>query len=246
VVQARDFNDVEAEPLELTLVVEPLWWQRAVVRSSTLLLIVLLAAIAVMAYNRNLRRRKDHLQRQVDKRTAELNSLNTRLTELSYRDPLTGLANRRSLTADAYEILDDAARRGVPVGVVLLDIDGFKPYNDRHGHLAGDSALQVVAQLLREGVRSGDRVARFGGEEFVCLLPGADADATQRIADNLRTEIQRRTPEALDTSGVTISAGIVSAIPKGADALPGLLHRADLALYEAKRAGRNRVIDGDR
>ncbi|MBY6204229.1 diguanylate cyclase [Halomonas denitrificans] len=246
VVQARDFADVEAKPLELTVAVEPLWWQRTVVRSAAALLIVALAAIGVMAYNRSLRHRQDQLQRQVDKRTAELNALNTRLTELSYRDPLTGLANRRSLTADAFEILEDAARRGAPVGVALLDIDGFKPYNDRHGHLAGDSALQVVAQLLREGVRSGDRVARFGGEEFVCLLPGADADATKRIADNLRTEIQRRTPEALGTSGVTISAGIVSAIPKGADALPGLLHRADLALYEAKRAGRNRVVDSDR
>lgn len=241
IVQARDFADVEAEPLALTLVVEPLWWQRTVVRFGAALLIVLLAGFTVLAYNRNLRRRKDQLQLQVDKRTAELNALNTRLTELSYRDPLTGLANRRSLTADAFEVLDSATRRHAPVGLILLDIDGFKAYNDRHGHLAGDSALQVVAQLLREGVRNGDRVARFGGEEFVCMLPGADGEATRRIAENLRVEIQRRSPDALGTEGVTISAGLVSTTPQRADALPGLLHRADLALYDAKRAGRNRV-----
>ena len=243
---ARDWSGAVSPSRELAIRVVPRWWQRLPVQLAGALATLLLFGGSVMLYNRRLRRRKHHLERVVAQRTAALNTVNARLTDLSYRDPLTGLANRRSLTETAHGILEDACLWQEPVGVIVLDIDRFKPYNDRFGHLAGDAALRAVASILADSVRDGDVVARFGGEEFVCLLPGADTGTAAELAERMRARVQAWQPEdGPADSAVTISAGVVTLVPRPGQPLSELLGRADGALYEAKHAGRNRVcLDG--
>lgn len=151
-------------------------------------------------------------------------------------DVLTGLRNRAALERDAPETLARARRNGLPVGVVVADLDCFKAVNDTHGHDRGDAVLRDAAAAMQGVMRSFDRLYRLGGEEFVGLLTGADAEAATEVAERLREAVQERRPGGLD---VTVSIG-VSAGAGHADLAP-LLRDADGALYEAKRAGRNRV-----
>ena len=131
----------------------------------------------------------------------------------------------------------------MPVGVIVLDVDHFKPYNDHHGHLAGDAALRAVAQALSTATREQDLVARFGGEEFACLLTDADRQTVIEVADRMRALVEALPPRALgnDTDTITISAGALSRIPDADDDAESLLNAADAALYRAKDEGRNRV-----
>jgi diguanylate cyclase (GGDEF)-like protein len=152
-------------------------------------------------------------------------------------DQLTGLLNRRALDARFAEICEQAALSGQPVSVVLADIDRFKRVNDEHGHAIGDAVLRDVSYVLRNSLRSFELLYRYGGEEFLLLLPGADEDAAVRIASTLRGAIESRRPAGLF---VTASFGVASAAGDSGD-LARLLDRADEALYAAKDAGRNRV-----
>ena len=156
------------------------------------------------------------------------------------RDPLTGLGNRRHLDRRCAELLPAAERDALPLSLALIDIDHFKAVNDQHGHAVGDQVLVVVAQLLRENTRLGDVIARHGGEEFVIVLPGMDCDAAVEVCERLRERVLSH-PWALiggPEGGVTISIGLTCAPPLE---LRPLMHRADQALYAAKRGGRNRV-----
>jgi len=184
------------------------------------------------------------LERKVAARTAELEEANRRLELLSTTDALTGVANRRKFneTLDAEWLR--ARRTGNPIGLVMIDIDHFKLYNDHYGHQGGDTCLELVARTMRAGLRAGsDLIARYGGEEFVLLLPNTDLAGTRVVAERVRAAIEAlREPHVRSTCGiVTISVGITSFVPS-ADA-PASLHveRADQALYDAKRLGRNRV-----
>ena len=157
------------------------------------------------------------------------------------RDPLTGLGNRRHLDRRFAELLPAAERDGKPLSLALIDIDLFKAVNDQHGHAVGDHVLVVVAQLLREFTRGGDIIARHGGEEFVLVLPDMGCDAAVDVCERLRERVLYH-PWALlggPEGGVTVSIGLSCAPPLE---LRPLLHRADQALYAAKRGGRNRVI----
>ena len=157
------------------------------------------------------------------------------------RDPLTGLGNRRHLDRRYAELLPAAAREQQPLSLALVDIDHFKAVSDQHGHAVGDQVLVVVAQLLREYTRVGDVIARHGGEEFVIVLPGMDCDGAVEVCERLRERVLSH-PWALiggPEGGVTVSIGLSCAPPLE---LRQLLHRADQALYAAKRGGRNRVI----
>ncbi|WP_051808291.1 GGDEF domain-containing protein [Actinoplanes subtropicus] len=182
-------------------------------------------------------------ERKVDERTRALAAANDRLERLTRTDPLTGLANRRRLA----EVLDGAwsraATAGEPVSVIMVDIDHFKQYNDRYGHLLGDACLGRVATTLTAGVRPGDLVARYGGEEFAVVLADADLDLAHRIAERIRADVAGLGEEHATTpSGfLTVSVGVASIRPGAGDAPDDLLRLADESLYAAKRDGRNRV-----
>ena len=161
-------------------------------------------------------------------------------------DGLTQLANRRACEATLAKELSRADRFGEPLAVVLADLDNFKRVNDAYGHLAGDVVLREFADTLRGGVRDIDVASRWGGEEFALVLPGTDADGAVQVAERIRRTLEQRTILTPDGAPLKITASFgVAAFPRAADA-GALLAAADTALYDAKRAGKNRVaIAGD-
>jgi diguanylate cyclase (GGDEF)-like protein len=172
--------------------------------------------------------------------TARLERVNGRLGRLAHSDSLTGLPNRRAGLA----ALEDRLRRKEPVTLVMIDIDHFKAINDRFGHGAGDLGLQHVAAILARGLPGGALVARVGGEEFLLLLAGTDGTAARRQAERLRAQIADiPLITAAGPYRMTASFGIAAARP--GEEPRSLLSRADQALYQAKRAGRNRVQVAD-
>jgi diguanylate cyclase (GGDEF)-like protein len=159
-----------------------------------------------------------------------------RLERLSLADPLTGLGNRRAFDESLAAELARARRAGSPLGLVMLDVDHFKRFNDRHGHQAGDDALVGVGRVLLAVARAEDRACRIGGEEFAVVLPGADEAAAAAVAERIR----RGAEKAPAREPVTVSLGVASTA--GDEDADGLLARADARLYAAKEAGRNRVV----
>ncbi len=153
-------------------------------------------------------------------------------------DALTGLGNRRWMHQMFDRELARANRSAEPLCLMMVDIDGFKYYNDRCGHIAGDRVLAAVAATLREYLRPTDLIARFGGDEFSVLLPGIGEAHAAQTAERLREQLKARSPASLPTP-VTISIGVTEA--RAGDTLDELIHRADFAMYAAKAAGRDRV-----
>ena len=162
------------------------------------------------------------------------------LSDIAFRDELTGLFNRRYFDQKLQEEIDRSARYGRSVSLILGDIDNFKTYNDEYGHQKGDEVLRAVADLLRGSCRSSDTPARYGGEELAIILPETDIDGAFRVAEKARSLIAAR---AGDVAGriVTISMGI-SAFGTDNNEPAELVAAADRALYRAKSEGRNRCI----
>jgi diguanylate cyclase (GGDEF)-like protein len=175
--------------------------------------------------------------------TAALVSTWSRAHNLSMRDPLTGLFNRRYLEETMDRELTRARRAGESVGVILLDLDHFKRLNDTYGHEAGDYVLNRTGDMLKHATRGGDIACRFGGEEFAVILPGASLETARKRAEAIRAAYEALQIEFAGHSigPFTLSAG-VSCLPPGADDWAPALQRADKALYTAKQAGRNRVL----
>ncbi|SMB92472.1 GGDEF domain-containing response regulator [Deinococcus hopiensis] len=166
---------------------------------------------------------------------------NARLYSLATVDDLTGLANKRAWLGRLAETMHLAARHDFPVSVLVLDIDHFKRVNDSYGHLAGDRLLAELGGVLAGGLRRSDVAGRYGGEELVVLLPHTDAAGAGVIAERLRLAVSGlRVPWEEAGLQVTVSIGV--ATRRGEEVGPDLLARADAALYAAKRAGRNRVV----
>lgn len=151
-------------------------------------------------------------------------------------DPLTGLHNRRYFTEQANRILEVANRMQVPVTLMMADLDHFKPFNDRHGHQAGDLLLQEVGRIVRGCVRSSDVVARYGGDELALLLPKASKADSVPVAEKIRMQIE----ENCQPMGVTISIGVAQ-YPQDAANREDLITAADEVLYRAKEFGGNKV-----
>jgi diguanylate cyclase (GGDEF)-like protein len=158
-------------------------------------------------------------------------------------DSLTGLYNRRYLFETAKEIAQKAIARHSPVSIFIFDIDHFKRYNDINGHSEGDQLLVELSRLLKEHSRGTDVVARFGGEEFIVLMPDTSKDSASRYADKIRKVIEEypfNHREKQPSGYVSISGG-VAAFPFDGNSLSAVIRRADEALYASKRSGRNRV-----
>ncbi|HSK34031.1 MAG TPA: diguanylate cyclase [Propionicimonas sp.] len=178
---------------------------------------------------------------QLVRQVETIDLLRADLVEQASRDPLTGLHNRRHMLDHFAPMLAATAATGGTLAVALFDVDKFKSVNDNHGHLAGDAVLIAVARRLEERAPAGALVARWGGEEFFVALPGANATTWLMIADDLRRRCAQDTIEVAGrTIGCTLIGG-VAAYPSSGTTMDELFHAADLAMYEAKNAGRNVV-----
>lgn len=180
------------------------------------------------------------------RRERRLRSQSTQLLEETYLDPLTGIGNRRRFDRTLGGEFDKAQKQRTSLGVIMFDIDHFKAYNDRHGHAQGDACLEAVAKALQGGLRQsgGDMLARFGGEEFAVILPGADLDTACAVAERLRLRVERHGLKHGAVVGhevVTVSAGLSAFIPEPGQDAHELISEADLAMFMAKDEGRNRI-----
>jgi diguanylate cyclase (GGDEF)-like protein len=180
----------------------------------------------------------DLMARALREREQQLRAVNLRLEELSQRDPLTQLFNRRHFVHRATEELG-RVRRGHPMVVLMMDLDGFKHVNDEQGHLAGDELLRKIARTIEESVRAIDVVGRFGGDEFVAMLPDTDAEQGALVAERLVCAIREVGAEADPRRPVTASIGLAVARPE--DDVTILLNVADDGAYRAKQAGGNQL-----
>jgi two-component system, cell cycle response regulator len=188
------------------------------------------------------------LQEELEERERQLLEANERLRHMSQTDALTGLDNRRNLEERIEEMFEHAKRLNEPFACVMVDLDRFKSVNDTYGHQAGDAVLKQLAKILRQEVREIDRAGRYGGEEFMLLLPGTVLDAAVTFAERVRKHIEGHTFTFDGTSIQRTASFGVSAWPHPRIAhCDGLVRAADDALYVAKETGRNRVVrfDGD-
>jgi two-component system cell cycle response regulator len=176
-----------------------------------------------------------------------LGVLNVELTAIARRDPLTSLRNRRALSEDLVDLEARASRYGHRYCMAVIDIDYFKTYNDNYGHLAGDEALQLVSARLTELLRSGDSLYRYGGEEFLCILPEQSLESGCQAIERMRSGIEELAVAHVGNPvGVmTISGGVAMLDAARRRTANQVLKEADEAMYRAKRDGRNRVEVAD-
>jgi len=183
---------------------------------------------------------RKHAEAERERLIRELERTQKALSELARIDELTGLGNRRVLTEALRIAWEEAVSRQHSMAVLMLDLDRFKEYNDRLGHLAGDEALKRVAQALLNNTRARETVTRHGGEEFVVVMPDIAASDAIAAAERIRAAVAASTPDP--QLALTVSVGAATFVGHPSTKPEGLLHEADHALYEAKRGGRNRVV----
>jgi diguanylate cyclase len=191
--------------------------------------------------------RSDHLEQQLNKSTAEIGALRKQIEDVSREamtDALTGIGNRKLFDQRLKQMMAEAIEQGAELGLLMLDIDHFKKFNDTYGHQFGDEVLRLVSRALIDGIKGRDLAARYGGEEFAILLPGTRLVDAARVAELLRSSIagkdliKRDTKERL--GAVTMSVGVSSF--RAGEAAHLFIERADAALYVAKQCGRNRIV----
>lgn len=180
---------------------------------------------------------------QIERQHVQLLKSEALLRDLSVRDSLTGLYNRRYMEESFDRELDRARRKETPLAVIMIDVDHFKALNDTYGHVTGDSTLKFIADFLLGSIRSSDIACRYGGDEFILILPECSRKEAAERAESMRTTFSSaevRLPEQT-ISKLTLSFG-VSALPQDGSTREELIASADAALYAAKQAGRNRVV----
>ncbi|MCB1634007.1 MAG: diguanylate cyclase [Xanthomonadales bacterium] len=238
-VQARDAAGRESAIEPYRFSIQPPWYARGWVAALAFVLALLLAAWLLRWFVRRrlhrLQAERERLAELVAERTRELATANRQLQQIAHLDGLTGIANRRRLDDHLEQIWRQACAAGTRVALLAIDVDHFKAYNDSQGHLAGDELLKALVPLLAAAVREADDLlARFGGEEFLVVLPGLDSAAASRLANDLRQQVEAA------ALGATVSIGVASHYAPDST-LQALLQAADQALYAAKDSGRNRV-----
>ncbi|MES2162715.1 MAG: diguanylate cyclase [Pseudomonadota bacterium] len=231
-------------------VFEQYLWQ--ILAGATLIVLegILISALIVALRGRRqtltaLHDERNQLEARVLQRTLELMVANTKLEQLATTDPLTGIGNRRRMTEQINKELERSRRFKHPLSLLMVDIDHFKNVNDIYGHEAGDRAIVAVARALAGGMRNIDMASRFGGEEFVLLMPETDIDVASCAAERLRSDVAdlRIEGDNGELIALTVSIGVAASMPEGApDSASSLISRADKALYQAKHEGRDRVV----
>ncbi|MCW7755006.1 GGDEF domain-containing protein [Desulfobotulus sp. H1] len=214
--------------------------------NSIFILATAILVCLVGCYQMEYRHRKEYVAAQMKKvDTLRLRYTNQELTRLSLSDPLTGLANRRHFDESLRRNWRKAARSGDSLALLFIDVDNFKTYNDNYGHPAGDECLKSIAGILKaHSRRPSDLPARFGGEEFVLLLPNTEKKQAAMIADSILQKVQKlaiRHDHSPVAPYLTISIGVSARIPDDETEAQTLLDRADAALYRAKILSKNRV-----
>lgn len=200
----------------------------------------------IIAETNTMQQSQQHLNTQMRSVVAEIDSLRKELEQVkeeSKTDTLTGIANRKAFDATLEHSILTSREDNKPFCLLLLDIDHFKKFNDNYGHLIGDKVLRYVAVSLKRSVKGNDFVARFGGEEFVIILPGTNIDGAMTVAEQIREAISsgKLTDKGSDTSYGTLTISIGVTQFRASDLSNELIDRADKALYLAKDRGRNRV-----
>ncbi len=198
-----------------------------------------------------LARSNAELEERVEQRTEELQfalarqeSVVADLAELSLRDPLTGLHNRRHADHELPRLLASAQRYGQPLAMAMADLDHFKQVNDDHSYSIGDEVLRRFSQIMIDNARGADVITRYGGEEFLLVMPRTSLAQAHVVCERLRSEVERHPwHEVVDGLLITVSIGIADTVRH--DGLVTLVGSADKALHEAKRGGRNRVVLAD-
>lgn len=183
------------------------------------------------------------LHRRLTTRAAALRYDSKRFYAASRTDPLTGAGNRLRMNEELAAAIARAKRYGHRFSIAMCDLDFFKAFNDRFGHIAGDEALQRIAETMRATIRTGDTLFRYGGEEFVVLLAELDVDGAARVMDRVRAEVERLAlPAGSGESSMTVSIGVAELdLARDRSSIDWIGH-ADAALYAAKARGRNRVV----
>ncbi|MCZ6771860.1 MAG: sensor domain-containing diguanylate cyclase [Proteobacteria bacterium] len=184
----------------------------------------------------------DHLDEIVETRTQDLEERNRELSDLAIRDSLTGLYNHSTSIELLEQFLNQSQRYKFPIATIMVDIDHFKPINDTYGHQIGDKVLERVSRALSDSVRGADVVGRYGGEEFIIVMPHADAPAAREYGDRLLQKIREIEIPGKSGAHITASVGVSVFYPHGhRTSAPEVIRRADEALYRSKRDGRDRL-----
>jgi diguanylate cyclase (GGDEF)-like protein len=245
---AVDGTDSAVSPeREISFVIAPLWWQSGPLRLALILAVALCVVLAWRWSVTLLMNQKRQLEEAVHRRTEDLESEKSELMRareqmrhFAEHDDLTALWNHRIIIERLGQEVDRSRREGSPLAVILVDLDHFKNVNDTYGHPAGDLVLKEVAAIFQRAVRSYDWVGRYGGEEFLLILPGSNFAGARLRAEQLRIEVQAAyIHDGERTIPITASFGVATGFPSDYEAL---IHAADGALYRAKDNGRNCVI----
>jgi len=246
-LRATSNKGLHSSVIELPITITPPYWQTWWFRLAAVLAVSGAGVLAYRARVNRFKRRAQRLEVLVAQRTAELEESNRKLSAMASTDGLTGLANRRSFDEVLAREWARARRKREPLSLAMIDVDHFKPYNDRYGHQAGDDCLRQVAAVLGQAARRGtDLAARYGGEEFAFIAPGTATDAVLAIAEQLRAAVEELAlPHEKSPLGhVTVSIGVAAMVPQDGEDADMLVRSADQALYRAKTQGRNLAILG--
>ena len=167
-----------------------------------------------------------------------------KIQDMANSDPLTGLVNKGYFLKDCAQKFKEAQETGKPLSIAMFDVDNFKHYNDLNGHLSGDQALIAIAEVLRAHGRPRDTVARFGGEEFILLMPATAHEVACELTESIRTAVMESGVEHAEKQPMgflSISGGVAS-VPLHGTVMAEVIERADVAMYQAKKTGRNQVV----